>query len=295
MERRVFVSVNTDRSLDGRQRVIKHAVLDRLRSAGFAPQVFFEEGLARTRSWSIESVNEVMARCVGAVVLGFPRWRATTEAGTALLVGEYLHIEGAAALARGLPIFIAAEDGVEDRGIVYQGGGHVIAPISNSSPSDEVLASEFGVRLDDWIRSLTNLRDVFLGYCSGSDGVAARIGSLLTRAGATVHDWSVDFRPGGSILDQIKGASDICSAGVFVFSEDDPLVGQAGLAAPRDNVVFEAGYFMAAKGPERVLIVRVGNAKMPADLGGNIYLHLERPDLVAGLEAQLGRFVNERL
>ena len=46
-------------------------------------------------------------------------------------------------------------------------------------------------------------------------------------------------------------------------------------AAPRDNVVFEAGYFVSAKGKERVLIVREKGAKMPADLGGDIYASLD--------------------
>jgi predicted nucleotide-binding protein len=39
-------------------------------------------------------------------------------------------------------------------------------------------------------------------------------------------------------------------------------------AVPRDNVLFEAGYFIQAKGKDRVLIVREAGAKMPADLGG---------------------------
>src|SRR5438046_2857334 len=37
-------------------------------------------------------------------------------------------------------------------------------------------------------------------------------------------------------------------------------------AAPRDNVVFEAGYFLSTKGAERCLIVRHGEAKMRGDV-----------------------------
>jgi hypothetical protein len=44
--------------------------------------------------------------------------------------------------------------------------------------------------------------------------------------------------------------------------------GHTTQAVPRDNVVFEAGYFIRAKGKDRVLIVREAGAKTPADLGG---------------------------
>lgn len=76
----------------------------------------------------------------------------------------------------------------------------------------------------------------------------------------------MDFRAGGSIFDEIENARAACSCGLFLFSEDDPLEGAPGIAAPRDNVVFEAGYFMSSKGPEKCLIIRHGEAKMPADL-----------------------------
>ena len=46
------------------------------------------------------------------------------------------------------------------------------------------------------------------------------------------------------------------------------------VSAPRDNVVFEAGYFIGVKGKRNVLIVRETNSKMPADLGGDIYASL---------------------
>jgi hypothetical protein len=53
----------------------------------------------------------------------------------------------------------------------------------------------------------------------------------------------MDFRAGRSILGEIENARAACSSGIFLFSEDDPLEGAPGGAAPRDNVVFEAGYF----------------------------------------------------
>jgi predicted nucleotide-binding protein len=105
----------------------------------------------------------------------------------------------------------------------------------------------------------------------------------------------MDFRSGRSILAEVEAARDSCSAGVFLFSEDDRYDHAEGTVAPRDNVVFELGYLMGAKGPDRCLIVRVGNAKIPADLGGTIYVPLEKGKDVASIEERLADFVAHAL
>ena len=56
-------------------------------------------------------------------------------------------------------------------------------------------------------------------------------------------------------------------------------------------MVFEAGYFIGTKGPRNALIVRVGNAKMPADLGGAIYLGLQAREDVSHIQAKLQQFI----
>ena len=103
-------------------------------------------------------------------------------------------------------------------------------------------------------------------------------------------NWALDFRLGSSILNEIEAARSRCSSGVFLFTEDDPLEGTEGGAAPRDNVVFETGYFMSSKGPERCLIVREGLAKMPADLGGAIYVQYRRGDAIESIASRLSDF-----
>jgi hypothetical protein len=105
----------------------------------------------------------------------------------------------------------------------------------------------------------------------------------------------MDFRAGTSILGEIEEARANCSCGIFLFSEDDPLEGSAGGAAPRDNVVFEAGHFMSSKGASRCLIIREGDAKMPADLGGAIYVPLDRTAGVEAIEGRLRRFLETSL
>jgi predicted nucleotide-binding protein len=70
-------------------------------------------------------------------------------------------------------------------------------------------------------------------------------------------DWKTDFDPATSILYQIEEASRRCGAGIFLFTKDDPLSDNKAKerAVPRDNVVFEAGYFSSLKGKSKVLTI----------------------------------------
>src|SRR5215217_3541106 len=99
---------------------------------------------------------------------------------------------------------------------------------------------------------------------------------------------------GGSILAQIKDANSTCMGGLFLFNKDDELAGVDGIsAAPRDNVIFEAGYFMNAKNEKHVLIIREDGAKMPADLGGEIYLPLRDRYDISPIENRLMKFIRD--
>ena len=60
---------------------------------------------------------------------------------------------------------------------------------------------------------------------------------------------------------------------------------------PRDNVVFEAGYFIQAKGKDHVLVIRQDGVKMPADLGGDIYAALEKKSDIRPIQDTLRKFV----
>jgi hypothetical protein len=297
--RRVFVSASSNRNLDPRRAALKAAILQKVSAAGFEPQEFWESGMAENMAWSFENVNVVMKKCVGAIVIGFPRWQVSGAMPGAMpssgLVGEYNHYEGAVAMSRNLPTFLLAENGVENRGIVWTGGGKPITFIPEIADASWVETNDFQKAFKAWVRDVNARKDIFLGYCSQNIGTAALIENRLTREGATVHNYMMDFRSGTSILNEIESAASCCSAGIFLFAENDPLEGMPGEAAPRDNVVFEAGYFMNSKGPERCLIIREGKAKMPADLGGAIYLHLNGPGDIASIESRLTRFLKENL
>src|SRR6185503_14880113 len=292
--RRVFVSASSNRNLDARRAALKAAILQKVSGAGFEPQEFWESGMAENLAWSFENVNGVMKKCVGAIVIGFPRWQISAQSSGGL-VGEYNHYEGAVALSHNLPTFLLAENGVENRGVVWTGGGKPITFIPEDAQPSWLEDNDFQKGFKAWLRDVRARKDIFLGYCSQNIGTAALIENRLTGEGATVHNYMMDFRAGTSILYEIASAASCCSAGIFLFAENDPLEGVDGGAAPRDNVVFEAGYFMNSKGPERCLIIREGKAKMPADLGGAIYLHLNGPGDIASIESRLTGFLNNNL
>jgi len=166
-------------------------------------------------------------------------------------------------------------------------------------PSDHgqewVASADFCRYLSAWADEVYSHRKVFLGYCSGAKATADAVTLYLERElNMRVLNYSMDFRPGKSILDQIESAAKECACGVFLFTNDDEMVsGTNAQAAPRDNVIFEAGYFLRAKGKERVLIIREEGAKMPADLGGVVYLSLKNRSQIAPIETQIRKFLDD--
>lgn len=144
-----------------------------------------------------------------------------------------------------------------------------------------------------WTRQLGERRDVFLGYCSTSAATAESIGRYLRSLGAHVLDWQTDFISGRTIIDQIQQAAARCTGGIFLFTKDDDLADHMYVdrSAPRDNVVFEAGYFSGLKGKRNVLIVRETGSKMPADLGDDIYASLPDRADTSTIERTLRAFL----
>lgn len=298
IKRRVFVSVPADNHLQAGQREVVGSVLQLISNAGFEPQRFLYSGLPASMGWNFQTVDEVMRRCVGAVIFAFPRWELpnpnAVEEST-LLPTEYNHYEGAVANTLGLPTLIIAERGIVDRGIAWTGGGKPILFKPQGANASWLNEETFRHRFTLWLDQLKERHDIFLGYCSKAKDTANAINLFLTRLGVSVLDWA-DFTAGGNILDEIERASAISTAGLFLFTKDDFLEDAAGdRAAPRDNVVFEAGYFTQSKGRERVLIIREEGTKMPADVGGNIYLPLANPRDISSIETQLRSFVEKRI
>jgi hypothetical protein len=233
---------------------------------------------------------------VGAVIIGLPRHQLATDDGPVRLPTEYAHIEGTLAVEQELPTLLLAEAGISDRGMFFPGGTHLITSFPLGADAGWVVAPKFIHALDAFLTRVRDRRDVFLGYCSTSTGTAQNLKRYIEKEiGASVLDWQSDFVEGRTIIEEIEEAARRTTGGVFLFTRDDSLAGEGDQAAPRDNVVFEAGFFAHAKGRGRVLIIRENGAKMPADLGGSIYAVLADKTNITPLEARLKRFLETSL
>ena len=93
---------------------------------------------------------------------------------------------------------------------------------------------------------------------------------------AHVEPWTTSFSPGTSTLERLLELAHQVDFAAFVFARDDwtansPPVSDpaaSGQAAPRDNVVFEAGLFGGVLGMRRTFILHASGAKLPSDLLG---------------------------
>lgn len=308
---RVFVSVPDDRHLDARRKKLKQAVTGFIEKRGFELEAFEPEQLGGRRKfnrdqWTVDEADARIRACDAVLVLALARHvhilQSTRDGfggdhrGIPLkLATPYNHLEGALGLAQRLPLLLVCEEGMDRTGIFDSGVKTVAIP--DNAAGEWVKSRSFRDHFASWAAAVRTRRDVFLGYCSKANKVAEEIRGYLERAGFSVLDWSRDFRPAGTnILKEIERASAQCRCAVFFFTKDDELDenarGKASFkAVPRDNVLLEAGYFMQARGEARVAIVREKDAKMPADLGGIIYLSFEKRSDLSAVKKRLVNFL----
>jgi hypothetical protein len=301
IRRRIYISVPGDSRLSETQLALKWALIEAIEAAGYVPEIFYSERpkswtLTHGRNWSFAECSAVMRRCVGAVIIGLPRHQLMTDDGPIRLPTEYSHIEGTLAVEQELPSLLLAEAGISDRGMFFPGGTHLITSFPEGAGAEWAQAPKFVHALEAFLSKVTDRRDVFLGYCSTSTGTALNLKRYIEKEiGASVLDWQTDFVDGRTIIEEIEEAARRTTGGIFLFTRDDALAGEHDQAAPRDNVVFEAGFFAHAKGRGRVLIIRENGAKMPADLGGSIYAVLADRTNIAPLEVRIKRFLETSL
>jgi predicted nucleotide-binding protein len=278
---------------------LRRAVLDEIERLGYQLTAFGTPtggvGLAARETWNRDEAIDAMRRCVGAVLLGFPYWRVTDGARSTGLVTEYCQYEGALASMLGLPILALLESGTAERGAFDPRAGTPVLEVPADATAEWAAAPDFQNFLAKWSEQVKDRRDVFLGYTTSARPVATAIRDRLEAEGVRVVDWARDFRKAGSIMSEIQSAAARCSGAILLFTRDESLPQSAQHETPpRDNVLLEAGYFVSAKGKERVLIVREDGAKVPADLGGDIYVPL-RPGDEAKALADIMKFVGDRL
>jgi hypothetical protein len=293
--RRVFMSLQNPERMGEDEIALQNELIRRVQDLGYQPEIFFRSGTAAGLAWSLPNLVGVMRRCAGAVVLATRRWTVPDPRGDLHFASEYAQIEGAVATTLRLPLLLIAERGLVDRGITWTGAGHPILFMPAGGGVEWLSKDTFTYGFRAWSDQLGRQADVFLGYSSKAQATARAIHAFLTeRVKAIVRSWEIGFYAGGMILDEIEAAARSCSTAVFLFTKDDELVGDEVRAAPRDNVVFEAGYFNAVRGRRRVLIIREEGAKMPADLGGVIYLRLDDRYDIRSIQSSIQEFIEQR-
>jgi hypothetical protein len=297
--RRIYVSLPADRWLSPSMNDLKWAIVEEIENLGFTPEIFTnpkgKPGLASSRAWGARDADEIARRCAGAAVIGMARWNFLDTGGNDVrLPTEFSHYEGCLARTLGLPTLVLVQSDVLRRVVFDPTFGGFVGEIPPDSSRDWLKTPEFRVPFGYWRTQLNARRDVFLGYCSSSRTTAASLKNFLQSGGATVLDWQTDFIAGRSILAQIEEAAARCNAGIFLFTKDDDLSDpdHQDRSAPRDNVVFEAGYFIGLKGKRNVLIVREQGSKMPADLGGDIYALLQDRVDIGPIERVISGFIS---
>jgi hypothetical protein len=293
--KRVYVSVPRDNNLDERQRKLKHAILDKLTRDGLEPQEFQVSGLPLRVPYTFEAVRDIMSRCHGALVLAFARWQDPTGARRVAIPTVWNHFEGAFALAMKKELLVITEQHVASDGITWGGGGQIILWAPSDAGPEWLDAPDAQRQMTAWSNAVKSTNDVFLAYSSKARATANDVGKFLSSQHVSVRDWEIAFSPASTILDELLEASRSCLGAIMLLTKDDDFLGEVSYAAPRDNVIFETGLFMEAKGRNRVLIIREEGAKMPADIGGSIYLPLRDRNDITPIHTKLLDFVTKRL
>jgi hypothetical protein len=303
---KIFVTAPIDYWLTAEQQLVKHKILEMLRADGFEIELMGEFGMPYTQEkiWSHERAAQILQCCQGFAAIGFPRWYGAVSfqngqphqpiAGPLSLATEFSHSEGALAFAHHLPMLLLIEDGVAERGIL-QSTNTLVGIRQGATDVDIANDQNFLRAYSIWRDKVQNRYHLFFGYSGAAVKTAGLITKFLRSNGVRVRDWK-DFQTTGTILEQIATADETCLGGIFLLTGDDTQSSTSGiLQVPRDNVIFEAGYFINSKGDTRVQIILEQGAKILADLGGQIYLPLENRKSITSIKQGLLKFVNERV
>lgn len=299
-DRRIFFSLTADPHLTPEQNELKWALVKKVTDLGYGAEIFTPpperriRGKASRLGWGFEACEKVIRRCCGHVVVGMPRWQIKDHDDESFLATEFCQYEAAVSHTLKLPTLIFADSFIEKRLVFDPALGRYIIAIPDAKPMEWLESDGFRSAIEAWDEDVKLLPEIFLGYSSSSYGVAQQIKRVLeSDFKVRVLDWQHGFKAAVSILSEISSAAERCRGGIFLFTKDDVIEGSTAKAAPRDNVVFEAGYFAAAKGHDRVLIVLESGAKMPADLGGYIYASLEDRSNIEPIVMHIGTFLSE--
>ena len=132
---------------------------------------------------------------------------------------------------------------------------------------------------------------IFLGSCGKAKDIAGAIHEYVESLGFNVIYWETEFQPTRVILDELSAASFSCKYAIFLLTPDDQITGDEPRWVPRDNVIFEVGYFINALGKKRTAVIVQDGVTVLADYGGHIYIPLPRTGDISGIKIILRKFL----
>jgi len=290
---RVKILAPQSKNLSERQNAFVAAVTAKLKRADL--QVLDDS----PSSASVEDRYKVICDCDGIVILAFSQWegcRLGEDDDSAILPSEFTHIGIVQAALSKRPYLVLREKSVAERGALRRNFALPPIDLPKSLDTDWLEADKFKSEFQGWLKKVKARSHVFLGYSSQAAAVANSISDYLTSEHRLrVQHWH-EFPPTESILDSIERAEKSTNCGIFLFMADDALkAGQGQQFAPRDNVVFEAGYFAGAKRRSRSLIIRERGAKIPTDLGGILDLEIDSRKNIDNIKPKLSGYIARML
>lgn len=292
-KRVVKVSTGRPENLSKRQNAFLDALMMKLT----------EQGLETARESpprdNIEKRYEKIRDVDGVIVIAFSQWSACRlhrkQDRQCLLPSEFAHISNTMAIAAEKPLLVIVEKDLDLRGTLREGYIPRPAKPPRSLTSEWLETDEFQADFKSWLVEVNRHRHVFLGYAAEAEPVAKSISFFLTGLGVDVLDWH-QFRTSGFILQRIEEAARATSCGIFLFTASDQLTRETGShKAPRDNVIFELGYFSGQKGKERTLVIVEDETKVPTDLGGYIHVSLAQDRKISSIETRLAEFIRDNI
>ena len=285
----IYASKPQERNLSSQQWELVKGILRRI-----------ESGDTRLMPDSPESATlvqgyEYLHRSNGVLVIALSQWEAhrlhRDKTKNLVMPSEFTHLTNVMTMAAKKPLLVLREKTVAERGSLRRGYVHPVLDIPRSAYLEWLETFSFQGVFAEWLKKVKEHKHVFLGYSSQARDTASAIKRFLVdKLDITVLDWH-DFQPSEMIMQRIEKAEQLTICGIFLFMADDHIeLGTSRHSAPRDNVVYEAGYFAGAKGQRLTLVIREQGAKIPTDLAGLIYLELQDRTDISPIETRLREY-----
>src|SRR5262249_49676533 len=146
----IYVSLPADPWLSRNINSLKWGIVEEIDKLGYTPEIFTNpkgtRTLASARAWHPRDADEIARRCVGAAILGMPRWTfQDKDGGPVLLPTEFNHYEGALARTLGLPTLVLVQHDVLRRVVFDNGFGGYVGEFKADSNVDWLHTDEFRV------------------------------------------------------------------------------------------------------------------------------------------------------